>query len=318
MSLLQTVVGWFSGTTSTPGTRTHAASSSGTAGNSLRDTNDQRRAVAAAAPWHLETGTATDPGCVRELNEDTLLLRVPDSPDAMRRHGVLAVVCDGMGGHEAGEVASALARDTIAASLDADDTQLPDALVQAIQSANGAIFDAGRKQSALRGMGTTCCAMILRDGAAWCAHVGDSRCYLLRDGDLLLMTEDHSAVMDMVRRGILSLEEARHHPDKNVISRALGSHASIEVSSWSHPFVVQPDDAFLLCSDGLYDLVSDADIRATMLYGKPHAQVACDRLIALARERGGLDNISVVIVQLRAADRPAASPGATRTLEIVR
>ncbi|BAH40875.1 MAG TPA: Stp1/IreP family PP2C-type Ser/Thr phosphatase [Gemmatimonas aurantiaca] len=317
MSLLQTVVGWFSGTSSAAGARAHAASS-GSAGHALRDTNEQRRTVAAAAPWQLETGTATDPGCVRELNEDTLLLQVPGSPDAMRRHGVLAVVCDGMGGHEAGEVASALARDTIAAALRADDAQLPDALVHAIQAANGAIFDAGRKQSALRGMGTTCCALVLRDGAAWCAHVGDSRCYLLRDGDLLLMTEDHSAVMDMVRRGILSLEEARHHPDKNVISRALGSHAAIEVSSWNHPFVVQPDDVFLLCSDGLYDLVSDEDIRTVMMHGTPHAQVACDRLIALARERGGLDNISVVMLHLRAADRPAASPGATRTIEIMR
>ncbi|HEY0930144.1 MAG TPA: Stp1/IreP family PP2C-type Ser/Thr phosphatase [Gemmatimonas sp.] len=315
MSLLQTVVGWFSGTT--PSSRVHTGTHS-TGRDTLRDTNDQRRVVAASAPWQLETGTATDPGCVRELNEDALLLRVPDSADAMRRHGLLAVVCDGMGGHEAGEVASALARDTIAASLEADDTQLPDALVHAIKAANGAIFDAGRRQSALRGMGTTCCALVLRDGAAWCAHVGDSRCYLLRDGDLLLMTEDHSAVMDMVRRGILSLEEARHHPDKNVISRALGSHAEIEVGSWSHPFVVQPDDAFLLCSDGLYDLVSDEDIRTTMLHGTPHAQVACDRLIALARERGGLDNISAVIVQLRADHRPASAPGATRAIEIVR
>ncbi|WP_337171656.1 Stp1/IreP family PP2C-type Ser/Thr phosphatase [Gemmatimonas aurantiaca] len=312
MSLLQTVVGWFTGqSTASP------ASSARRHVDPLRDTNDQRRVVAAAAPWHLETGTATDPGCVRELNEDALLLRVPDSERAMRQHGVLALVCDGMGGHEAGEVASALARDTIVHTLDVNDTQLPDALVQAIQAANRAIHDAGRRQPALRGMGTTCCALILRDGAAWCAHVGDSRCYLLRGGDLLLMTEDHSAVMDMVRRGILSLEEARHHPDKNVISRALGSHASIEVSSWNHPFIVQPDDVFLLCSDGLYDLVSDEDIRTVMTHGLPHAQVACDRLIALARERGGLDNISAVIVHLRAADRPAAAPGITRTIGIV-
>jgi len=316
MSLLQTVVGWFA---ATPAPRPRAgASSPGAHPHSLRDTNGARRAIAAAAPWQLETGSATDQGCVRELNEDALVVRVPDSPEAMRRHGLLAVVCDGMGGHEAGEVASALARDTIAAALEADDIQLPDALVHAVEAANRAIFEAGRRQSTLRGMGTTCCALVLRDGAAWCAHVGDSRCYLLRNGDLLLMTEDHSAVMDMVRRGLLSLEEARHHPDKNVISRALGSHPTIAVTTWNHPFLVQPDDVFLLCSDGLYDLVSDDDIRQTMQYGTPHAQVACDRLIALARERGGLDNISAVIVHLRAHDCPGTEPGETRTIGIVR
>ncbi len=310
MSFLHSVVAWFTGPrTASP------ASATPRRVDPLRDTNDHRRVVAAAKPWHLETGTATDPGCVRELNEDSVLLRMPGNEDELRQHGVLALVCDGMGGHEAGEVASALARDTIASALLSDDAQLPEALVRAIQAANRAIHDAGRRQSTLHGMGTTCCALILREGAAWCAHVGDSRCYLLRNGDLLLMTEDHSAVMDMVRRGILSLEEARHHPDKNVISRALGSHATIEVSSWAHPFVLQPDDALLLCSDGLYDLVSDEDIRTVMSHGSPHAQVACDRLIALARERGGLDNISAIIVHLRATDRPAVAPGVTRSLE---
>ena len=273
---------------------------------SSRDTHVHRPETA-SAELRVEAGVASDPGCVRTVNEDALRVIRPTTSESLEQHGVLAVVCDGMGGHEAGEVASALAMETIVQRFEADDRALPLALVRAIQAANRAVHDAARQSAKLRGMGTTCCAIVLRRGSAYCAHVGDSRCYLIRGGDVFLMTEDHSTVMELVRKRVISREEASHHPEKNVILRALGVHGEVEVTTWENPFAVLPDDAFLLCSDGLTDLVGDEEIRDVVGSGDVHAQVACDRLIALARERGGHDNISVAILRMRpeAATAPA-------------
>lgn len=293
-----------------------AASPSGNGSGGSSDpgaTGVQRRA-GVAVELRVEAGIATDPGCVRSVNEDALRVIRPTTPEGLAEHGVLAVVCDGMGGHEAGEVASALAMETIVQRFEEDDRPLPLALVRAIKAANRAVNDAARRSAKLRGMGTTCCALVLRRGAAYCAHVGDSRCYLIRDGDAFLMTEDHSEVMLLVRRGVISRDEARHHPDRNVISRALGSHDEVEVSAWEHPFAVHPDDAFLLCSDGLHDLVGDEELRDVVGAGDVHAQVACDRLVALARDRGGHDNISVAILRVRAQGGTPAKVRDTRVV----
>lgn len=263
----------------------------------------------------IEAGMATDPGCVRTINEDALRVIRPMTSDGLRRYGLLAVVCDGMGGHEGGEVASALAMETIIRRVHREGNDLPGGLVKAIRAANRAVYDSAKRNPKLAGMGTTCCALVLRGGLAYCAHVGDSRCYLIRGGDIFLMTEDHSAVMDMVRKGVLTREEARNHPDKNVISRALGSHRDVEVSTWAQPFTMQPDDAFLISSDGLHDLLSDEEIRDAVGSGSLHSQVVCDRLIAMARERGGPDNISVTVLRIRGDDSEAVPPGTTRTME---
>lgn len=262
----------------------------------------------------IEAGVATDPGCVRELNEDMVRVIRPTTPDELARRGVLAVVCDGMGGHEAGEIASRLATETIVRRFETDDGDPLTLLTRAVQAANRAIFEAAERNRKLQGMGTTVTALLLRGGHAYGAHVGDSRTYLVRNGDIFAMTEDHSAVMELVRRGVISREEARHHPEKNVISRALGSHRDVQVTGWPQPFAVLPGDAFLLCSDGLYDLVEDAVLLATVR--DTHPQVACDRLVTLAREAGGHDNISVAILAMSAAGAPARAVGATRAVEI--
>lgn len=270
---------------------------------------------ACAPELRIEAAVASDPGCVREVNEDCARIIRPDSPEQLARHGVLAVVCDGMGGHEAGEVASQLAVDTIARHVAADNGDPLAMLPRALQAANRAIFAAADATPARRGMGTTCIALLLRGGLAYGAHVGDSRLYLIRHGELFRMTEDHSAVAQLVRDGIISREEARRHPDRNVISRALGSHRDVQVTGWPQPFAVHPGDTFLLSSDGLHDLVGEAELLATA--GGTHPQVACDRLVALARQAGGHDNISVAILAMRAAedpDRPA--PRATRAVEV--
>lgn len=263
----------------------------------------------------IEGGLASDPGCVREINEDCARIIRPTSPDALARHGLLAVVCDGMGGHEAGEIASRLAVETIVKRFEEDEGDPLVTLPRALQAANRAIFDSADLNPKLKGMGTTCTALILRGGHAYSAHVGDSRLYLVRAGEIFLMTEDHSAVMQLVRQGVISREEARHHPDKNVISRALGSHRDVQVTGWPQPFAVHPGDRFLLCSDGLYDLIDDATLLATAR--DTHPQVACDRLVTLAREAGGHDNISVAILVMSVAGEPLASGAKeTRGVEI--
>lgn len=262
----------------------------------------------------IEAGVATDPGCVRELNEDMVRIIRPTTPEELARRGVLAVVCDGMGGHEAGEIASRLATETIIRRFETDDGDPLTLLTRAVQGANRAIFEAAERNRKLAGMGTTVTALLLRGGHAYGAHVGDSRTYLVRNGDIFAMTEDHSAVMELVRRGVISREEARHHPDKNVISRALGSHRDVQVTGWPQPFALLPGDAFLLCSDGLYDLVPDDVLLETVR--DAHPQVACDRLVTLAREAGGHDNISVAILSMSAAGASPRPVAATRAVEI--
>jgi protein phosphatase len=140
---------------------------------------------------------------------------------------------------------------------------------------------------------------------------------MIRDTQIYLMTEDHSAVMEMVKRGWLSLDQARHHPDKNVILRALGSHPEVEVTIWESPLPVRNGDRFLLCSDGLYDLVEDEEIKKIAMTSSPNA--ACQNLIALAKQRGGHDNITVAIVSLGTPDAPLnRTAPETRQAEVMR
>lgn len=234
-------------------------------------------------------GTASDPGCHRTNNEDTL--RVVRSRD--ENGPLLAMVCDGMGGHAAGEQASRIAAETIVREF-RPDGDLGEALARAVRHANREVFRAASADPALQGMGTTCTALALHGGLAWCAHVGDSRCYLIRGNQILVMTEDHSAVMALVREGAISREEAREHPDKNVISRALGSHADLEVATWPRPFVVRPGDRFLLSSDGLHDVLPESVILEVVDSLPPH--LACHELVRQTREAGAPDNVSVVIL----------------------
>jgi protein phosphatase len=268
-------------------------------------------AAPSATDAQILTGVATNVGCVREINEDMIRIVRPEATGSSSHLGIMVAVCDGMGGHEGGEVASRLAMEALVTSLGAPEPDGHTQLVRATEAANHAVFAAADSEPRLKGMGTTCTTMLIRQGLAYCAHVGDSRCYMLRDGDLFLMTEDHSAVMELVRKGVITRDEARNHPDKNVISRALGSHRRVEVTRWPQAMHVRTGDRFVLCSDGLYDLVTDDVIRDTVRSLDP--QAACDRLIELARAGGGFDNISVAVVQI--ASTPAGNMRATRVPE---
>ncbi len=240
---------------------------------------------------------SSDVGCVRELNEDSGTYIQPDDPELLRSKGLLIVVADGMGGHSAGEVASRLAVDVVTRAYYEDGGDARSALEKAFHEANREIHKAAENDASKNGMGTTCTALVLQNGTAISAHVGDSRLYLIRQGSIYLMTEDHSAVMEMVKAGLITLEQARHHPEKNVILRAMGSHPEVEVTTWQEPFPVKAGDRFLLCSDGLYDLVEDEEIKSIVMLSAP--QTACESLIALAKERGGHDNITVGVVSLK-------------------
>jgi len=273
-------------------------------------------ALARPGAFDLVIGMMSDVGCVRELNEDSGRYVQPADPEVLRQKGVLIVVADGMGGHTSGEVASGLAVEVVSRAYYDDSGDPRSALEKAFHEANGAIHTEAQKDVSKNGMGTTCTALVLQNEFAISAHVGDSRLYLIREGSIYLMTEDHSAVMEMVKAGLITLEQARHHPEKNVILRAMGSHPEVEVTTWKEPFPVRAGDRFLLCSDGLYDLVQDDEIKRIVSLSAP--QTACENLIALAKERGGHDNITVGIVNLKPlGDDESSEIPETRTAETI-
>ena len=257
----------------------------------------------------------TDAGCIRETNEDSVKYFRPTDAAQFASKGVIAIVADGMGGHSAGEVASGIATEVIKNVYYETEKDATESLRDALSAANHEIHKAALADKALEGMGTTCAALVLQNGSAHCAYVGDTRIYLIRGGEIYVMTEDHSAVMEMVHMGILTLEQARHHEDKNVIIRALGSQPEVEVSVWSEPFPVREGDTYLLCSDGLSDLVSDDDIKQAVLAGDAHS--SSQSLIALAKERGGYDNVTVGILSIeKAVHSEMKSARETREVEI--
>jgi len=229
-------------------------------------------------PSHAQS----DVGRVRQINEDTVLVAPP-----------LFIVADGMGGHEAGEVASSIAVKTIREYT----PHQPDtaALARAIKRANKAIRDAVAQGIGRPGMGTTCTALVLDDGQAALAQVGDSRAYLLRDGELKQITADHSIVGAMVRSGSLTPAEARRHPQRNVITRALGSEDSIKIDTYLIP--VRKGDRLLLCSDGLTSHVDDAHLQQ-ILSTTEQPPDATQALVDAANEAGGSDNISCIVIDV--------------------
>jgi protein phosphatase len=219
---------------------------------------------------------------VRALNEDSILALPP-----------LYAVADGLGGHQSGEVASSIAVDTLRDTA----PRFPDAgaLARAVQSANQAVITAAEKGVGRSGMGTTMTAVMVENGRAVAAQVGDSRAYLLRNRALTQITDDHSVVGAMVRSGHLSLEEARQHPQRSVITRALGSDPNLNVDTFE--ISVLRGDRLLLCSDGLTSMLDDAHI-AEILMAALDPNQAAEQLIAAALGAGGADNISVIVVDI--------------------
>ena len=234
----------------------------------------------------ISAGAATDAGMVRAGNEDAYLVAPP-----------LYVVADGMGGHRAGEVAARLA--VTALSTRGPDIAAggSDALLEAMREANGIILRSSQEDERLRGMATTCTAALVRGRVARIAHVGDSRAYLFHDRRLMQLTDDHSVVAQLVREGYLTPAEAAVHPRRNVIMRALGSVDDVEIDT--SEAILDAGDRLLLCSDGLTNCLDDAAIAALLGDGLD-AQATAEALVQRANAAGGPDNITVVVIDVRA------------------
>ncbi len=241
----------------------------------------------------VRTFAESDRGLVRNQNEDSYLLYVPDNAGVLQRKGILAVVADGVGGGPAGKQASSMAveilKDTYYGFKGDENSE---ALRESLRAANAEIYSASRRDSGLRGMATTCTAVALVNGEALLCHAGDSRAYIFRKGDFMQISEDHTLVNELVKEGIITREEAGRHPQRNIITKSLGSVPFIEPES--RRVSLESEDTLLLCSDGLHGYVSEAEI-SSILSAFP-AEEAGRRLIARAYEKGAPDNITVLIL----------------------
>lgn len=248
--------------------------------------------AAARRPSDVAYGAATDQGRVRRSNEDSYLV---DSP--------LFAVADGMGGAAAGETASRAAVDVLEAGYRGQGIEVPTDLSRFLQEANAEVLGRARSDVSLTGMGTTSTVLWLSGGQAHVAHVGDSRAYRLRAGELRQLTTDHTLVAHLVQEGRLTEEEAERDPNRHILSRALGVGPQLEVDLLTEE--LRPGDRFLLCSDGLTNMLTTDQI-ATILGGEPDPTRAANRLVAAANEAGGTDNITVLVVDPAGG---GASPG---------
>jgi serine/threonine protein phosphatase PrpC len=262
----------------------------------------------------IEAAVVTHTGRVRTHNEDYATYVRPSDAAVLRSRGVLAVVADGMGGHNAGEHASRLTVDTIARSYFQSTDDPGEALDNAISEANLTVYVTARANSAMKGMGTTCVAVAVCDEKVWWAWVGDSRLYLLRDGKTYRLTEDHTVVQEMVRNGWMTREEAQTHHDRNVLERAIGTRKTVSAGVSEAPLHLQAGDRLLLCSDGLHDLLGDEEIAA--LAGKTTVTEGAEQLLQTALMRGGHDNVSVVLLEVKDQAVPK-QPVQTREHELV-
>lgn len=248
----------------------------------------------------LEIAIRTDPGLVRSHNEDAVF--------ADARLG-LAILADGMGGYNAGEVASGMACTLLASNFSRliptcevpagagdSETFARQQLLGEVVTANQAIYNAAQSQPQYAGMGTTLVVAWFYDNRLLVAHVGDSRLYRLRQRQLMQLTRDHSLLQEQIDNGMISAEEARFSLNRNLVTRALGVEPELDVEVNAHD--VQPGDLFLLCSDGLNDMVEDEDIKLTLQTLGGNLELAADQLVHLANDNGGRDNVSVILIRV--------------------
>ncbi len=249
-------------------------------------------------------GGCSNPGQLRSINEDRYAVR---TRGATGEWDAVLMVADGMGGYQAGEVASGMAVEQMLDVCDSPSTVDHDpqsTLRRAIVEANDAIRRAAAADPGLRGMGTTVAAALIRDGQLYIGHVGDSRVYLVRGESIFQLTEDHSWVAREVRAGRLNAEDAEHHPERHVLTQAVGGNATLHAETAAYP--LSHGDILLLCTDGLSTLVNGPElVEITRGYRQP--DVAAEQLVAIANTRGAPDNVTAVVarVENRAADARA-------------
>ncbi|MBQ3118527.1 MAG: Stp1/IreP family PP2C-type Ser/Thr phosphatase [Clostridia bacterium] len=237
----------------------------------------------------MKISSATSVGKVRPVNEDAFFVSPPDESGSL-----LAIVADGMGGHNAGEVASSEAINVIKDVVLDHEHNAKEMLIEAINSANSTVYNMSLDKQSLFGMGTTITACVIDKDKVTAAQVGDSRLYLIRDGMIIQITKDHSLVEMLIENGSITKEDAKHHPQKNVITRAIGTDK--EVSADIYEFSICAGDILLLCSDGLVNMVEDEKILSVITRSKKFEETA-DKLIDAAETAGGSDNITVILIK---------------------
>jgi len=242
----------------------------------------------------LKYAAKTDRGLVRELNEDSYKIIVGDDSCYFA-----FIVADGMGGHSCGELASRVAVEYISDSIerDAQDLILPEkrqeTLRRIVQGTNAAVYQKSLEVPEAIGMGTTLTMAVLTHSDITVAHVGDSRLYIVRDETIRQITEDHSYIEELIKQGTITRDEAENHPQKNIITRAVGSSLDIDIDITS--MEIASGDIFVLCTDGLTNMVSPDQILKTVLENEP--EEACEQLIEAAKRNGGDDNITVIVIK---------------------
>ena len=250
----------------------------------------------------IDAVSCTDPGRVRTQNEDAVYVRAADG---------LAILADGMGGYNAGEVASGMAITLLAAEMekslrdrspqalagDSGDALAVAYLREHIAEANAAVYRAAESQPQYQGMGTTLVMGLFHDNRVTLAHIGDSRCYRYRAGSLEAITRDHSFLQDQIDSGMLSAEEARFSANRNLVTRALGVDATVDPEIRSLP--VLPGDIYLFCSDGLNDMLEDDEIASALHGVGADLASAASTLVRMANEAGGRDNVSVILLRIK-------------------
>lgn len=237
----------------------------------------------------IECGARSDQGRVRTSNEDACVANI---------NRKVFLVADGMGGHAAGEIASQIAAATVEEVF--SDGELPpdmEVLLQlAAKAANTRVYETQRLKPECRGMGSTLTVLTFQDNRYYVAQVGDSRAYLFRDGILTQLTRDHSLVWPLFESGVLTKNDIARHPQKNLITRSIGTHPEVETDL--HRGAAIDGDIFLLCSDGLTDVLSDEEILQILASGDGKPQGLSDRLVSAANAGGGPDNITVIVVRI--------------------
>jgi serine/threonine protein phosphatase PrpC len=245
----------------------------------------------------LEFAGLTDVGCVRENNEDSFGYWEPESDTDFERLGRLAIVADGMGGCEGGHVASALAVEAITQSYSRSFQLNPQhRLLEAFYESHRHIQEQARQDTDLIGMGTTCTAFVLVGRQLYFAHVGDSRLYLLRDGRFRQLTRDHTLVAHLIETGAIHPDQAENHPQKHVLTSAMGVSDDLEPDAPGDPRLLQPADVLLQCTDGLWGQITDPEMQRILAASTPAD--ACHSLIQVAKDRGGPDNITLQVARI--------------------
>lgn len=252
----------------------------------------------------LEIVVRTDAGVIREHNEDAVF--------ANPTHGFV-ILADGMGGYNAGEVASGMATMLLSTGLESALSAAPGhpaddqsgqsfsrrCIEDKIAHTNSAIYEAANSQANYAGMGTTLVMALFHDNRVTVAHIGDSRLYRLRGDEFRALTRDHSLLQEQIDRGLISAADARFSENKNLVTRALGVDPQVE--SEINDFAVLPDDIYLLCSDGLNDMIDDEEIQSALQMLSANLELAASQLIEMANDNGGRDNVSVILVRVKSA-----------------